>query len=179
MHLNTHPRDVIKYCPKCGGKAFKTKDNGRSFNCEGCQFNYYLNNSAAVACLIFNAEGKLLLARRAIEPGKGMLDLPGGFVEPMESAEAAVVREIKEELGVVVTEARFLASFPNEYIFSGFSVFTVDLAFVCKVDDLSAIVPADDVSEVEFFFPKDIVKKDLCSESMANIIDAYINKYQS
>lgn len=179
MVINTHPKDVIRYCPRCGGKAFKSNDNGRSFNCEGCRFNYYLNNSAAVACLIFNAEGKLLLARRAIEPAKGMLDLPGGFVEPMESAEAAVVREIKEELGILVTDVKYLASYPNEYIFSDFSVFTVDLAFVCKVDDITAIVPADDVSEVEFFFPKDVIKEDLCSESMANIIGEYIIKYQS
>ena len=179
MVMKTHPRDVIKYCPRCGCKEFNTNDNGRSFNCEECHFNYYLNNSAAVACLIFNADGKLMLARRAIEPAKGMLDLPGGFVEPMESAEAAVVREIKEELGVHVTDATYLASFPNEYIFSGFSVFTVDLAFVCKVDDLASIVPADDVSEVEFFFPKDINMDDLCSESMVNIINQYILKYKS
>lgn len=178
MVITTHPRDVIKYCPRCGCKAFTTNDNGRSFKCEGCHFNYYLNNSAAVACLIFNAEGKMLLARRAIEPAKGMLDLPGGFVEPMESAEAAVVREIKEELGVVVTDIKYLASFPNEYIFSDFSVFTVDLAFVCKVDSITAIVPADDVSEVEFTFPKDIKMDELCSESMANIIRQYIIKYQ-
>ena len=178
MVVNTHPKDVIKYCPRCGCKAFKTKDNGRSFNCEECHFNFYFNNSAAVACLIFNTEGKLLLARRAVEPAKGMLDLPGGFVEPMESAEAAVVREIKEELGVLVTKAEYLASFPNEYIFSGFSVFTVDLAFVCKVDDLAAIVPADDVAAVEFIFPNDIKRGDLCSESMANIINHYIIKYR-
>jgi ADP-ribose pyrophosphatase YjhB (NUDIX family) len=136
-----------------------------------------LNASAAIACLIFNSEGKLLLARRAIEPSKGMLDLPGGFVEPMERAETAVVREIKEELGVLVTEAQFLASFPNEYIFSGFSVFTIDMAFICNVDDLSAIVPADDVSAVEFVFPTEIKKKELCSQSMINIIDFYIDKY--
>jgi NAD+ diphosphatase len=177
MVINTHPKDVIKFCPKCGCKVFKTNNNGQSFNCEECHFDYYLNNSAAVACLIFNAEGKLLLARRAIEPAKGMLDLPGGFVEPMESAEAAVVREIKEELGVQVTNATYLASFPNEYIYSGFSVFTVDLAFVCTIDDFSAIVPADDVSSVEFSFPKDVKCEELCSESMANIINHYINKY--
>ena len=177
MVINTHPRDVIKHCPRCGCNAFITNDNGRSFNCEGCHFNYYMNNSAAVACLIFNSQGKLLLARRAIEPAKGMLDLPGGFVEPMESAEEAVVREINEELGIKVTNAVYLASFPNEYIFSGFSVFTVDLAFVCEVDDLSVLVPADDVSEVEFIFPKDVKKEDLCSESMGNIISHYINKY--
>lgn len=177
MVINTHPEEVIKYCPRCGSNAFKTNDIGRSFKCEECHLDYYINNSAAVACLIFNPEGKLLLTRRAIEPAKGMLDLPGGFVDPMESAEAAVIREIKEELGVQVTNAAYLASFPNEYIYSGFSVFTVDLAFVCTIDDLSAIVPADDVSAVEFIFPKDVKKEELCSESMANIISQYINKY--
>lgn len=106
-----------------------------------------------------------------------MLDLPGGFVEPMESAEAAVVREIKEELGILVTNAAYLGSFPNEYIYSGFSVFTVDLAFICKVDDITAIVPADDVSEVEFMFPKDVKQEELCSKSMADIISLYISKF--
>jgi NADH pyrophosphatase NudC (nudix superfamily) len=177
MVIKTHPQDVIKYCPRCGCNAFKTNDKGRSFNCEGCNFDYYINNSAAVACLIFNAEGKLLLARRAIEPAKGMLDLPGGFVEPKESAEAAVIREIKEELGVKVTNVAYLTSFTNEYIYSGFSVFTVDLAFICTIENLEAIVPADDVSEVEFIFPQDVKKEELCSESMANIISQYINKY--
>jgi NAD+ diphosphatase len=177
MVISTYPGDVIKYCPKCGCNAFITNDNGRSFICEGCRFNFFMNNSAAVACLIFNDQGKLLLARRAVDPAKGMLDLPGGFVEPKESAEAAVMREIKEELGVLVTNAEYLASFPNEYIYSGFSVFTVDLAFICTVDDLSAIVPADDVSEVEFFFPKDVKMGELCSQSMVNIISEYINRY--
>lgn len=177
--MNTHPSEVIKYCPRCGSSHFKTHDQGRSFLCEGCHFNYYLNNSAAVACLIFNDKGELLLARRAIEPAKGMLDLPGGFVEPMERVEEAVVREIKEELGVDITQMSYLGSFPNEYVFSGFSVFTADLAFVCQIYDWSAIVPADDVSQVEFISPKAVNTKDLCSKSMASIIDLYIHKYLS
>lgn len=177
MTHHTHPSQVIRYCPKCGSRAFKSHDNGRSFNCEGCRFNFYLNNSAAVACLIFNEEGQLLLTRRAVEPAKGMLDLPGGFVEPMETAESAVIREIREELGITVTDIAYLGSFPNEYIFSGFSVFTIDLAFVCKVDDLSAIWPADDVSSVEYKFPPAINKEELCSRSMAQIIDLYIQKF--
>ena len=178
MILKTHPRDVIKYCPRCGSKAFITNDMGRSFDCEGCNFKYYFNNSAAVACLIFNQEGKLLLTRRAIDPAKGMLDLPGGFVEPMERVEEAIVREIREELGVLITNAEFLVSFPNEYVFSGFSVFTIDMACICSVDDLSSIVPADDVSSVEFLFPEEIKHELLCFQSMSKIIDFYINKYK-
>lgn len=174
MNLKTHPKDVIKYCPKCGCKNFKTHDQGRSFDCEECRFKYYFNNSAAVAGLIFNNEGKLLLTRRAIEPALGMLDLPGGFVEPMERVEEAIEREIREELGIGLTKAEFLVSFPNQYVFSGFTVFTIDMAFICSVDDLTLLIPADDVASVEFFFPEEINHEELCFNSMSRIIDYYI-----
>ena len=177
MGLETHPGNVIKFCPRCGSNHFITNDKGRSFRCEGCQFRFYVNSSAAVACLIFNKEGKLLLTRRAIEPGLGMLDLPGGFVEPMEKAEDAVVREIHEELGVKVTSAKYMTSFPNEYIFSGYSVFTMDLAFICEIENFSTIIPADDVSGVEFVFAKEAKLDEIFSDSMRNIIGYYINKY--
>lgn len=174
MNPKTHPKDVIRYCPKCGSNNFKTIDQGHSFICEACHFIYFINNSAAVACLIFNKEGKLLLTRRAIEPAKGMLDLPGGFVEPMERVEDTVVREIMEELGIQITKADFLVSFPNEYVYSGFSVFTVDMAFICEIDNHEAIVPADDVSAIEYLFPEEIRSKTLCSKSMSDIINYYI-----
>ena len=177
MGQETHPANVIKYCMRCGNNQFVTSDNGRSFKCEGCHFHFYVNSSAAVAGLIFNPEGKLLLTRRAIEPGFGMLDLPGGFVEPRESAEEAIEREIEEELGVKVTKALYMVSFPNEYIFSDYSVFTMDMAFICEVDNLLKIIPADDVSEVDFLFPKEIRLQDFLSDSMRNIVTYFISKY--
>ena len=175
MNQKTQPKEVIRYCPRCGCKDFITSDQGHSFKCEACRFVYFINSSAAVACLIFNSEGKILLTRRAIDPAKGMLDLPGGFVEPMERVEDAVVREIWEELGVHITKAVFLVSFPNEYIFSDLSVFTADLAFVCTIDSHAAIIPADDVSGIEYFFPEEIKQEILCSKSMFEIIKYYIN----
>ncbi len=178
MISNTHPRNVFKFSPRCGSKEFNSKNHGHSFHCEGCHFTYFINNSAAVACLIFDSEGKLLVTRRALDPAKGMLDLPGGFVDPLERVEDTVVREIKEELGVNITNAEFMVSFPNEYIYSGFTVFTVDLAFICSVDNLSAIVPEDDVADVEFIFPEEIRMEQLCSQSMFNIISYYINNYK-
>ena len=84
------------------------------------------------------------------------------------------IREIREELGIQITKAEYLASFPNEYVYSGFSVFTIDLAFICDVDDLSAVVPADDVAAVEFVSLDEIRSEDLCSESMVQIIESYI-----
>ncbi len=166
---------IFSFCPRCSSIAFKSKDKGRSFWCEDCHFNYYINNSAAVACLIFNDSGELLLTRRAFDPNKGMLDLPGGFVEPEESAEEAVYREIMEELNLEVTEMDYLVSFPNMYPFSGMVVPTVDLAFSCKVENFDQLKPDDDVATVEFIHPEKIDMDELCANSMRQIIHYYIN----
>jgi ADP-ribose pyrophosphatase YjhB (NUDIX family) len=118
-----------------------------------------------------------MLAKRALEPNKGMLDLPGGFVDPLESAEDAVRREIKEELGVKVTGMQYLTSFPNKYIFSGLTVYTLDLAYLCQIDDFNSITPQDDISSIIFIPPEKIKLSELFSISMKNIIKYYIENY--
>jgi 8-oxo-dGTP diphosphatase len=63
-----------------------------------------------VCAAIFGADGRMLLARRA--PGQhleGHWELPGGKVEPGESLESALQRELLEELGLVVTVGEELA----------------------------------------------------------------------
>lgn len=173
----TDPQYVIKYCPRCGSTAFIYDNKNSSFTCEDCSFNFHINNSAAVACIITDNEGKIMLAKRALEPNKGMLDLPGGFVDPLESAEDAVRREIKEELGVQVTGMQYLTSFPNKYIFSGLTVYTLDLAYLCQIDDFNSITPQDDISSIIFIPPEKIKLSELFSISMKNIIKYYIENY--
>ncbi len=165
----------FKFCPKCSSITFHTEDNGRSLRCEECHFNYFINNSAAVACLITNNLGELLLTRRAFMPNQGMLDLPGGFVEPLESAEMAAVREIREELNLNIVKLKYLISYPNLYHYSGINIPTVDLAFVCEVESLECLKPDDDVASVEFVDPEKIDFKALCAVSMEKIIRFYLN----
>lgn len=173
MYSETHPSRVFKYCPRCGSHEFKVTGS-RSFRCSNCNFEFYINSAAAVAALIFNEEGKMLFSRRAIDPDKGMLDLPGGFVDPMESAEQAIKREIKEELGVDVISLKYFGSFPNEYKYSGLSIFTTDLTFLIKIDNWGEITPMDDISSVEFYYPEEVDMNELPSVSMKNIISAYL-----
>lgn len=59
----------------------------------------YRNPSLAVDAVVIK-KGKILLVRRKNEPYKGMLALPGGFVEYGEKTEDAVLRELKEETGM-------------------------------------------------------------------------------
>lgn len=61
---------------------------------------------ACVGAVAFDAQGRLLLVKRANPPAQGLWSIPGGRVEPGESAEAAVVREVLEETGLVVRIVR-------------------------------------------------------------------------
>jgi ADP-ribose pyrophosphatase YjhB (NUDIX family) len=61
-----------------------------------------------VGAVLTDDAGRLLLIRRANEPGRGLWSLPGGRVEPGESDEQAVVREVAEETGLVVEAGRLV-----------------------------------------------------------------------
>ena len=147
----THPLSQFKYCPKCGTSNFK-EHNSKSKSCSNCGFIYYFNSSAAVVAVIENKKGEMLVARRANDPAKGTLDLPGGFIDMFETAEEAACREIKEETRLIVKSIDYLFSIPNIYLYSNFEVHTVDMFFKCKVDDFSELKAQDDVSEL-FFIP--------------------------
>lgn len=175
MYTSTHPVNVLKFCPKCGSAHF-TATSDRSFKCEDCSFNYYINSAAAVAVLLFNDQGELLFTRRAIDPHFGKLDLPGGFIDPMETGEQAAIREIQEELGITVHSLRYFGSFPNEYVFSGYSVFTLDLAFQARAESFSQMTAMDDISSFEFIKPQEVDMKELPSISMKNIVNELIQR---
>ncbi len=146
-----HPFHQFIYCPECGSNHFVV-NNEKSKRCEACGFVYYFNPSAATVALIFNQEGELLVCRRAKDPAKGTLDLPGGFIDSFETAEEGVAREVLEETGLVVDEVIYQFSLPNLYMYSGFEVHTLDLFFVCKVSNTNRIEAQDDAQEA-FFMP--------------------------
>lgn len=175
MRQIKHPNQKLKYCPKCSSEGFYDLTD-HAFKCHGCGFQFFLNSSAAVAALIFNENGQLLLVERGVEPKLGMLDLPGGFVDPHESAEEAVIREIKEELDVRPDRIEYMMSEPNEYNFMGITVFTVDLAFRCFVTDFSSLTYRDDISGIQFMKPEQIKLEDVAFDSIRNIIKTFKNE---
>jgi mutator protein MutT len=169
---DTLPKNTIHYCPKCGSSEFSFKED-QSFLCSICEFHLYINSAAAVAALIVNDKGEVLFTKRAIEPHKGMLDLPGGFVDIMETAENALLREIKEELNLDIESFQYFISSPNEYIFGGLSVFTLDLAYICKLNSFNHIHAKDDISDYEFIAPKLIPYNQIGGESIKRITKAF------
>ncbi len=174
------PENTIHYCPKCGSSEFPFKKD-QSFLCNSCEFHLYINSAAAVAALIVNDKGEILFTKRAVEPHKGMLDLPGGFVDIGETAENALVREIKEELNLDIDKFQYFMSSPNEYIFGGLSVFTLDLAYICKLNSFNHIHAKDDISDYEFIAPNLIPYEKIGGESIKIIAKSFakhlINEY--
>ena len=61
-----------------------------------------------VGAVVHDAEGRLLVVRRAREPGLGRWSIPGGRLEPGETVEAGVAREVREETGLVVRVGRLV-----------------------------------------------------------------------
>jgi mutator protein MutT len=115
-----------------------------------CEFEFFLNVAAAVAGLIVNTKNELLVCVRAKDPAQGMLDLPGGFVDPDETAEQAICREIKEELNLDVAGCAYFCSIPNQYPYMGVVYRTMDVAFVCKVEDFTPLKAMDDIQACLF-----------------------------
>ena len=154
-----HPLHLFRFCPKCGSPRF-VEHNDKSKHCEACGFTYYINPSAATVALIVNDRGEWLCVRRAKEPAKGTLDLPGGFSDLYETSEEGVIREVKEETGLDVTAVEFLFSIPNQYVYSGFTVHTMDMFYRCRVNSFEGARAADDAGELLWLRPEDIRPED-------------------
>lgn len=175
----THPEfplpwHAFRRCPGCGAGEIAFRGD-RSVQCGRCGFHLYLNVAAAVAGLVEDDIGRVLLTIRARNPGEGMLDLPGGFVDPAESAEDALVREIEEELNLKAQRCsfRYLGSFPNAYPFDGITYRTLDFAFICTVESFAAQRFSDEIAGVRLFKPSEIPLDQVAFSSIRAVLEAY------
>ena len=170
-----HPLSQFRYCPKCGSPRFEVH-NAKSKHCADCGFTYYFNPSSATVALILNERDELLVCRRAKDPAKGTLDLPGGFVDMFETGEEGVKREVKEETGLDVERADYLFSLPNLYLYSGFLVHTLDMFFRCTVADTSHYRAMDDAADAFFLPCRDIRLEDFGLDSVRKGLELFLKQ---
>jgi ADP-ribose pyrophosphatase YjhB (NUDIX family) len=165
----------FRYCPGCGRPGISWTE-GKKAECPACGYIMYVNAATATACFI--TRGPLaLFAVRAHDPGRGMLDLPGGFVDPGESATAGLARELREELGLAPDEGRldFLFSFPNRYPYRTLVYDTCDLFFRLELGpEDPEPVAADDVAALVWRDPAGVRPEELAFDSMRRAVAAFI-----
>jgi NAD+ diphosphatase len=165
---------VFRYCPKCAAAAMRVVGT-KLLRCEVCGFELYMNPAAAVAGVIVDGRGRMVVLVRGREPGKGMWDLPGGFVDPGETAEDTLRREVREEVGLEVTAMRYLGSWPNVYEYGGIRYRTLDFGFLCEAADAEQAQPMEgEVERVLLLEPGQVDLGRFAFESVGRIAAAYI-----
>jgi ADP-ribose pyrophosphatase YjhB (NUDIX family) len=122
----------FQFCTRCGAPALEPV-SPREFRCRDCGFRHFVNPITAVAAILTNPKGEILLIERGIDPGRGQYCIPGGFVDLEETAEEAMEREIREEIQLQVTGLRYLYSFPNPYLFQGVVSPVLDLFYTARL----------------------------------------------
>lgn len=97
------------FCPRCG-TATQSLAGGWAKKCPNCAYEWYPPVSPAVLALVHDGQGRVLLAQK--DGWATRYSILAGFVEPGESLEACVIREVKEEAGVQVGWPQYAGSQP-------------------------------------------------------------------
>lgn len=159
------------FCPQCKGDLENASERDL-LTCKECGFHFY-DSPKPCNALVATKDDKILFIKRKIEPKKGYLDLPGGFVESGESLEESMVREAREELNVEVKDVRYLMSTFDTYEYQGAHYSTICSFFEGEIPEGAEVQASDDAEEPEFIHINDIPMDKLAFEGIKKVIELY------
>ena len=153
---------TYRFCPRCGAplecRTLKAAEPPRLV-CRACAFVFFLDPKVATG-VVFLYQGGILLVQRAIEPQYGKWVFPGGYVDRGETLEAAALREVREESGLVVRLTGLLGaySFPgNPVILVAYAGEVTGGAIAIDDESLAALAfPPDGIPWGELAFPSTV-----------------------
>ena len=157
------PMQKFRHCPNCGAALSR---QANPLVCPSCSFKFFFNPTVASGAFISNPNGELLFIRRAKNPAKGMLGLPGGFIDIGENAETGLMREIAEEVGLIVDNVRYLCSCPNEYNYQDVTYPVCDLIFTATATNPDEVQALDGVDGYEWRLLDSVTEAELAFPSM-------------
>ncbi len=140
----------MNYCRRCGGELANQQNH--IYKCAQGHI-IFCNASPAVGVLLFNNKGEVLILERAIDPGKGMLDAPGGFCDGAETLEDAIARELKEETAIgpeLYSAPQFICSGIDDYEYGGEAAPVNGVMFRAQLKQDVKPVAADDAMSAQF-----------------------------
>ena len=145
-----------RYCPRCKGELAH-RDGAAA--CGACGFVAYANSAPTTNALVEDGEGRVLLARRGIEPDMGKWDVIGGFLDEYEHPLDGLRREVREETGLEVEPGEFVCATVDWYGEGPDAVATLNLTWTARI--LSGEpAPEDDVAELRWFTPDELPHPD-------------------
>lgn len=169
----------FKFCSDCGA-ADPAPKSDREFVCSACGFRHFITPIPAACALILDAQDRILIIRRAHEPGLGQLGLPGGVIEPGETGEMGAARETREEVGLDIPPSAFtpLGTLTNTYQFQGFPWPTIDLFYVARIPDFDAVrIDPAEVMEFMVFDLDAVPLEEFAFESNAEAIRRFLRQH--
>lgn len=137
-----------RFCAQCGGDT-KLAKGGWQRDCASCGASHFPRTDPVTIMLVEN-EGRLMLGRGLGWP-EGRFSALAGFVEPGESIEEAVAREVLEESGVRVRDVTYVASQPWP--------FPSQLMIGCHsyADDDSLTIDETEMAEIGWYSREDVI----------------------
>jgi ADP-ribose pyrophosphatase YjhB (NUDIX family) len=140
----------MNFCRRCGAKLAHT--NNHVFTCE--KGHVIFANASPASCLwIINDKKEILVAVRAHEPGKGLLDAPGGFNDGAETFEIGLARELEEEVGLTsndYTKPEYLLSWLDRYDYKDEKIDVLSNVYWARLIGNPTLDPQDDIGEAYF-----------------------------
>jgi 8-oxo-dGTP diphosphatase len=165
-----------RWCPRC-----RTELQGdlSRLECPSCGFVNYASSKPTAGALVEDADGRVLLARRAHEPFKGRWDIPGGFLEEGEAPLDGIRRELREETGLDVEPLEFVGAWMDRY--GGDSTAEATLNMYWTARSLGGDPrPADDVDELHWFPAEELpAAEELAFENVPLVLAAWRARHQN
>jgi ADP-ribose pyrophosphatase YjhB (NUDIX family) len=138
--------DLFRFCPADGTPLGEPRPSGGA-TCPECGRSWYRNSAPTVGAAIVR-DGRALVTVRAVEPEKGKVDVPGGFLEVGEHPVDGLKREAREELGVEVqVEGNPVMLATHTYGPDG--IWVLAIGFRARIVE-GEPRPADDVAEIRW-----------------------------
>lgn len=139
--------DGWRFCPICAEAIERIADRAE---CHACGYVGYANAVPGTEAVCFDERGRVLLGRRAHDPGKGLWDLPGGFLHEDELPLDGLVREVREETGLEIEPMDFLGFWLEPYD----ARIVLCLVWTARVHGEGRA--ADDLVELRWFEPHEL-----------------------
>ncbi|GAB4458171.1 MAG: NUDIX hydrolase [Anaerolineae bacterium] len=145
-------RQGFAYCPRCRAEMVDRFLYGRTRRlCPDCNFVQFIDPKVSAAVMVVQ-KGKVLLVRRAMDPGRGSWCFPGGFMEIGETPQATAIRECREESGLEVEITRLL----DVYYYEDFRGSGVVIMYQARVTGGRLEANPEEADGIGFFGPDEL-----------------------